>query len=315
MIPQIPERELVRQQVLIKIWEDLRQAGMTVEQAVILKGLYFRVSLVGFCNNNCEFCHNEGAPRRHQIDTAFAIKAIELAAKLGFTRVQFTGGEPLLHPDVVTCVEKAKQIVPQVGITTNGTLLNNHIRNLMKVGLTQLHISLGSETLKGTSQRQTWGIPDFLFLALDQTSRHGCDLRINLPVPMDELDQARSFLEVIGLYECDVQVLSILSNSGVGETSEQIDSLREMVELENYRRESAGQSGIVFLRDFRIPAGIRCPTCAARKRCKEYSRSLRLGADHILRPCLATREWDSWLDLECDAEQQMVDATLLSVDY
>ena len=56
-------------------------------------------------------------------------------------------------------------------------------------------------------------------------------------------------------------------------------------------------------------------TCEAYAGCKEQSRSLRLGADRVLRPCLASRKWDIAFVHPDSLGQNLSEAALLSIDY
>jgi hypothetical protein len=46
----------------------------------------------------------------------------------------------------------------------------------------------------------------------------------------------------------------------------------------------------------------------------EQSHSLRLGADLVLRPCLATRHWDAPLRASA-INESVTEAALLALDY
>jgi hypothetical protein len=113
---------------------------------------------------------------------------------------------------------------------------------------------------------------------------------------------------------CDVKVFSVLPEGTTGNLPYPLTDLEEMVERVNQQRIAAKVSTQVFLRGFRPPSGVRCPTCPDLDRCKEQSHSLRLGADLMLRPCLATRGWDMPMN-EAAIEDNILEAALLALDY
>ena len=309
-ITLLSQRELI----LTEIRKKVAQKHQTLEEAIAARNLYFRVSLVGTCNLACPFCHNEGASRKGRLDVPFVTDAIQSASEIGFKRVQFTGGEPLLHWQVAKFVGRARSIMPDVGITTNGTFLKKRIHDLMNAGLTRLHISLQVEPLRKAGKNGVWGVPDWLEPMLSYAAEGRFFLRLNMPVPMNELERARNFLETMAPYGCDLKVFSILPEGESANEAYSIEKLEELVEVENKRRLQALQSGRIYLRGYLSPTGIRCQTCPDFSRCKEQCHSLRLGADHILRPCLATREWDSVLTKE-DMRAQIEEAAWLALDY
>ena len=303
-----------RDAVLARIREKVNAAGMTLAQAIAERELYFRVSLVGNCNLSCAFCHNEGAPTRGKMDVTFARRAIEAAAAVGFRRVQLTGGEPLLHPQVAEFIAAARGIVEDVGITTNGVLLLKRVDDVVAAGIVRIHLSLQVEPLREAGRRGGWGVPPWLGPILDQAAEGRFILRLNLPVPADELGQARDFMRELSHYGCDLKVFSILPDAETPAAAYPVKLLAEVVECENQLRAEAGTRGRIQLRGYRAPTGIRCVTCQDYDKCKEQSHSLRLGSDRVLRPCLATRAWDMPLE-EDDLLGRITEAALLSLDY
>jgi len=68
--------------------------------------------------------------------------------ELGVMKIQFLGGEPLLHPDVVELVRYARSIgFFSVGMSTNGFLLSKELLHLLEeAGLSSLQISVDRMT-------------------------------------------------------------------------------------------------------------------------------------------------------------------------
>jgi len=302
-----------REEVLAAVRGRLDERKMTLAEAIAERDLYFRVSLVGACNLSCAFCHNEGAPKEGKVKLEDVDVAIDAAVHAGFTRVQFTGGEPLLRPDVAEFVRLGRSYVDDVGVTTNGVYLPRRIDSLIDAGLARMHVSLQTESLIAAGSEQRWGIPPWLGPTVELASGGAFRLRVNLPVPADTLPQAEAFLHAVTSVGIDVKVFAVLPEGEVREEEYPLDRLEEMVERVNDSRRE-GDRGSVLLRGYRPPEGVRCPTCPDRSRCMEQSHSLRLGADLTLRPCLATRGWDSSFDLG-SAQGTVTEAALLALDY
>jgi cyclic pyranopterin phosphate synthase len=62
----------------------------------------------------------------------------------GVTKIRLTGGEPLLRKDFKEILEKLAVLPVNIGLTTNGLLLNKHFDTLQKHGVNHINISLDS---------------------------------------------------------------------------------------------------------------------------------------------------------------------------
>lgn len=303
-----------RRMLLRKIGQRMRARGKTLLEEIQDRSLYFRASLVGACNLHCPFCHNEGAPAVGRADLSFMEQALIAAFDVGFRRVQFTGGEPLLHPQVDKFVARARQIFDDVGITTNGTFIASRLAGLIEAQITRIHVSLQAEELEKWGNGGAWGVPEWLVGLLGLSAEGALKVRLNMPIPADKMDVGFRLLLELTRFGCDVKVFAILPEGDSALQEYPLNTLILAVKEENERRARLGKGGHILLRDFSLPKGIRCKTCVDYVRCKEQSRSLRLGSDRQLRPCLATRVWDSSLDVN-DMYGQIYDAALLAVDY
>jgi len=85
-------------------------------------------------------------PRAEQLSAEEMIRVVETAAQGGVRRVRLTGGEPLVHPDILAIVRGISSIkgIEEVSLTTNGMLLERLARPLADAGLKRVNISLDS---------------------------------------------------------------------------------------------------------------------------------------------------------------------------
>lgn len=111
---------------------------------------YLRISLTDRCNLRCVYCMpKEGLQwqaRADQLSAEEIARVVETAAQGGVTRVRLTGGEPLVHPQVVEIVRRIASIkgIEEVSLTTNAMLLERLARPLADAGLKRVNISLDS---------------------------------------------------------------------------------------------------------------------------------------------------------------------------
>jgi molybdenum cofactor biosynthesis enzyme MoaA len=306
-------RELNRHVALETIRARLADADTTLREAILRRHLYFRVSVVGACNLGCSFCHNEGAPKTGKLNVDNAQIAFDSAARVGFERIQLTGGEPLLRPDIARFVYEARRSFSDVGVTTNGVYLPRRIEGMVEAGLTRLHVSLQTESLIDAGSVARWDVPKWLRPAIERANAAGVEVRVNLPVPADLLPQAEAFLAQLQGEGVSAKVFSVLPEGEAGQSTRAYP-VQDLEDLVQRARDPHRPPASIVVRGYRPPAGLRCPTCSERARCKEQSHSLRLGADLVLRPCLATRRWDAGLDLG-DPDRSIAEAATLAIDY
>ncbi|MEV7228467.1 GTP 3',8-cyclase MoaA [Polymorphospora sp. NPDC051019] len=108
-----------------------------------------RVSLTDRCNLRCTYCMPaEGLawlPRDEMLGDAEVIRLVRVAVeRLGVTEVRFTGGEPLIRPNLVGIVAAVAGLSPRprLSLTTNGIGLARLAGPLRDAGLDRVNVSL-----------------------------------------------------------------------------------------------------------------------------------------------------------------------------
>jgi len=103
-----------------------------------------RISLTSRCNLSCIYCHAEGEKNPDaEMSTEEIIAIMETAAKFGIRSIKFTGGEPLIRPDILDIVRAVPKGI-ESSITTNGILLADMAADLKAAGLRRVNVSLDS---------------------------------------------------------------------------------------------------------------------------------------------------------------------------
>lgn len=92
------------------------------------------------CNLRCDFCDLYERPERFALEPAQ--KIIMEAAGMGVKTVVFTGGEPFMHPDLWALIRLASDLGMGTNVTTNGTLIERHLDNILASGLSSVSVSL-----------------------------------------------------------------------------------------------------------------------------------------------------------------------------
>ena len=94
------------------------------------------------CNLSCGYC-NEYDKVSNPVPTAEMLHRIDLLAALGTEIITFSGGEPLLHPDLDELIRRIRSHHRIATLITNGYLLTpDRIRQLNRAGLEHVQISI-----------------------------------------------------------------------------------------------------------------------------------------------------------------------------
>ncbi|MCZ2342581.1 MAG: GTP 3',8-cyclase MoaA [Bacteroidales bacterium] len=116
-----------------------------------------RISVTDRCNLRCTYCMPEDVvfQDRSALLTFEEITTfVRVAVRHGITKVRLTGGEPLMRRDLPILVQMLTAIpeLTDIGLTTNGVLLDRWAEPLFQAGLRRLNVSL--DTLDPARFRQ-----------------------------------------------------------------------------------------------------------------------------------------------------------------
>lgn len=261
---------------------------------------YLRISLTDVCNLRCVYCMPEHMAFRRPAELltdAELLRLIPLFARLGFRKIRFTGGEPTLRKGLVQIVRHtaSQPGIRQIGLTTNGLMLDQLAQPLADAGLSSVNISL--DTLDPVRFRQLtrWGNVRDLQAGLAAAVAAGLRIKLNA-VPIRGVNDTEDAIALARLtLEHDWQVRFIEVMPFANNPGFQAGHLVRETELRS--RIEAALGPLEPLHDgrldgearmFRIPGApgaigfispVSAPFCAACNR-------VRLTADGRLRLCL-----------------------------
>ncbi|MFI5303062.1 MAG: GTP 3',8-cyclase MoaA, partial [Polyangiales bacterium] len=151
-----------------------------------------RLSITDRCDLACVYCRpsrSDGylpASARLEVDDWRVI--VRGLVDRGVRRVRITGGEPLVHPDVVEIVAAVAAIpgVEDLALTTNATQLRRLARPLHDAGLRRVNVSIDSLDRETFSQLSRGGDLDEVIAGIDAAMDVGFDeLKTNTVVVAD----------------------------------------------------------------------------------------------------------------------------------
>lgn len=135
---------------IVPLRRKLRWVSWQLRQArVIAKALHSRyhpilahIIPVRRCNLACTYC-NEYDKVSQPVPAEVMLRRIDRLHELGTTIVTFSGGEPLLHPDLDDLIRRIRSHGLIATLITNGYLLSpDRIKRLNRAGLDSLQISI-----------------------------------------------------------------------------------------------------------------------------------------------------------------------------
>ena len=127
---------------------------------------YMRFSVTDRCNLRCTYCAGEGMefiPHPDILRYEEILNLMSIAEGFGVEKVRFTGGEPFVRKGFADFMITAAKRFPEMElcVTTNATLIGEHVKRLSDAGVKRLNISLDTmnrekyETITGRDMFHT----------------------------------------------------------------------------------------------------------------------------------------------------------------
>jgi cyclic pyranopterin phosphate synthase len=266
---------------------------------------YLRISVTDRCNLRCVYCLPKEGVQWQAREDQLSIEEISciatIMARVGVKRVRLTGGEPLVHPNIIKIVSSIVLIpeIEEVSLTTNAMLLERLAQPLADAGLKRVNISLDTLDAEKFKRITRGGTIDRLWRGIAAAERAGlAPLKLNTVVVnglnADELP-ALARLTIQNPWHIRFIELMPVGNAqnwgtGFPATQDRYLSVQQMhVHLSKFNLEpSESPMGNGPARTFRIPGAmgtIGFISPLGEHFCQNCNR-LRLTADGFLRPCL-----------------------------
>ena len=177
---------------------------MTLVYAAVEPPLALLAELTHRCPLRCPYCSNPLALERAgaELDTAAWQRVLTEAAALGVLQVHFSGGEPLVRPDLESLIGHAANVGLYSNLITSGIGLDAaKISGLAKAGLEHVQISLQDlDQAAGDRVAGFSGAQPQKHRAARFVHEAGLPLTINAVVHRQNLDRLADILELaVGL--------------------------------------------------------------------------------------------------------------------
>jgi len=148
------------------------------------------IHLLDTCNLQCRHCYLNASPMgRHILPLDLVLRTMEEADALGIKAVQLSGGEPLLHPHIDAILNAARGKQYLLSLSTNGTLIDDHIADLLSEINAYIVASIDGPAVSHDSFRGRQGCFDQAEGGIGRLIDRGLNVRIVTTVCEDNYAQ------------------------------------------------------------------------------------------------------------------------------
>ena len=95
-----------------------------------MRSIHFDITSI--CNERCVHCYIPQKCKTKIIESELFYRVLEEGRKMNIIHVTLSGGEPLLHKDIVGFLKKCRELDLSVNVLSNLTLLNDEIISEMR---------------------------------------------------------------------------------------------------------------------------------------------------------------------------------------
>ena len=161
---------------------------------------YVRISVTDRCDFRCVYCMAEDMtflPKAELLTLEELDRLGTAFVELGVRKIRLTGGEPLVRRNVMWLIEQLGRHVvsgalDELTVTTNGSQLERHARNLVRAGVRRVNVSLDTLDRERFAAITRWGKFDKVMAGIEAAKTAGLAVKINAValkgVNEDEID-------------------------------------------------------------------------------------------------------------------------------
>lgn len=187
-------------------------------------------NLLRRCNLVCKHCYSISADTDFpgELDTGRVYAVMDDLKSYGVPVLILSGGEPLLRPDIFDISRRAKQRGFYVGLSTNGTLIDeDNIRMIAEAAYDYVGISIDGIGKTHDAFRRMPGAFDLSMRAVRLCKQHGIKVGLRFTLTQDNAVELPQLLTLMDEYDIDKFYLSHLNYSGRGYNNRRDDAYFE----------------------------------------------------------------------------------------
>ena len=148
---------------------------------------YLRVSVTDRCDLRCQYCMNEKMnflPKNQLLTLEEIERLCNNFIEIGVNKIRLTGGEPLVRKNILYLINKlgskiGKSKLKELTLTTNGTLLAKHAKNLKNAGVNRINVSLDTLNQKKYKKITIHGNLSNVIKGIEIAQQNNIKIKIN----------------------------------------------------------------------------------------------------------------------------------------
>ncbi len=176
-------------------------------------------NLIRRCNLTCKHCYSISADTdfKGELSTDEVYTVMDDLKQFGVPVLILSGGEPLLRPDIFKISKRAKAMGFYVGLSTNGTLIDErNIEAIAEVGYDYVGISIDGIESTHDVFRQKQGAFDASMHAVRLCRDNGIKIGLRFTLTQDNAEELPQLLALAEAESVDKFYLSHLNYAGRG---------------------------------------------------------------------------------------------------
>ncbi len=149
---------------------------------------YVRIAVTDKCNLRCFYCMPEEGidfvKRKELLTYEETLRLVDVLSANGVNKVRITGGEPFLRKGIMSFFTElaSNDRLSKIAITTNGTLTEGHLDELIKLGITSFNLSIDSIDPKRFNDITRRDLFNTVWSCYEAMLKKGVDLKLNAVV-------------------------------------------------------------------------------------------------------------------------------------
>ncbi len=218
--------------------------------------LWLLAELTYRCPLQCPYCSNplEIAKYQNELSTEDWVRVMQQARKMGAAQIGFSGGEPLVRPDLEELVQEARHLGFYTNLITSGVGMDEaRVKRLKDAGLDHIQISFQASDEELNN-----------FLGGTKTFQHKKEMArivkayeypmvLNIVIHRKNIDQIRDILEMT--VELEADYVELASTQYYGWSRINVDQLlptreqlaRAEIVAKEYQERMKGKSRIIYV--------------------------------------------------------------------
>jgi len=266
---------------------------------------YLRISVTDRCDLRCKYCMKEKMeflPKKDVLTFEQIERLVDIFISEGVNKIRLTGGEPLVRKNIEKLIDNIGKKIgtydfKELTLTTNGTLLKQHAKNLKDSGINRINISLDTlNPLKYEKLTRLGNLRNVLE-GIDCAIKNNIKIKINV-VALKNFNE-NEFEEILiwcGKLGIDVTFIEVMP---MGETdqyrydqylplNEIRNNLIKKFSLENSNYKTGGPSKYNYFNKYDINVGFITPL--SQNFCQDCNR-VRITCTGRLYMCLGQEKY------------------------